>query len=244
MQLLAASANVEARLPGAVAAACVGQLIEHAPDVIGLQEFFATRAPVIGRFGRVRMLPGPLALGRDSAYTWVGSLLGDCVIGVRTDRFTVDDARVPQWSRWGRAENPTRPWGLEPPRRGLLLRVRAGEVPLSVINFHFSPGVQARGAYRPDRPRLVARHREETRRLEAAVAGERAAGRTVIAMGDSNLDGFRIDGLASAWSERPNGSGTLGRRFVDDIFGPGPAHEVTTLDNASDHRAVLALREI
>jgi hypothetical protein len=109
------------------------------------------------------------------------------------------------------------------------------------VNYHLSPGVQALGRYREDRPALVARHRKEVRRLQDVVAAQLALGHDVYAMGDSNVDGFRLPGLTSAWEGRDDGPGTLGpRRRVDDVHsGRGRATSVTLLASDSDHKAVV-----
>jgi len=100
------------------------------------------------------------------------------------------------------------------------------------------------GVYRADRPLLAGRHRAETRRLGALVTRRLAAGDTVIALGDSNFDGFELPGLVSAWAgRREDPVGTLGSsRKVDDVFGEVPASDVSLVRTASDHAAVLAQR--
>ena len=246
MRLLAASANVEVRLPAADRRACLDGVLAEDPDVVGLQEFFLTAARTLSAYGEVRLSPGPLDLDREPGrYLWLGATFGDCVVGLRTDRFAVESVHPLRLSRPGRAENPMRPWGLEPPRTSVLVRCRLLEnaQPLSVISFHLVPGVQSRSAYRTDRPKLVARHRAEAARIDEVVSRELGLGRTVLAMGDSNFDGFAIPGLTSAWSghEKP---GTHGERTIDDVFGPGRSEEVWTVRNASDHDAVFAAREI
>jgi hypothetical protein len=109
------------------------------------------------------------------------------------------------------------------------------------VNYHLTPGVQALGEYRGDRPVLVARHREEVRRLQGVVDDLLARGHVVHALGDSNLDGFRLRGLTSAWEGREDEPGTLGpRRKVDDVHSaPGHASSVTRVSSDSDHQAVI-----
>lgn len=246
MRLLVASANVEVRLPATDRGACLDGILAEEPDVVGLQEFFVTKARTLSAYGEVRLSPGPLDFDDDPGrFVWLGATFGDCVVGLRTDRFAVESVHPLRLSRPGRAENPMRRWGIEPPRTSVLVRCRVLESarPLSVISFHLVPGVQSGGAYRQDRPKLVARHRAEAARLDAVVSRELALGRTVLAMGDSNFDGFAIPGLTSAWAghERP---GTHGSRTIDDVFGPGRSEDVWTVKNASDHDAVFAARQI
>jgi hypothetical protein len=116
---------------------------------------------------------------------------------------------------------------------------------VSLVDFHLTPAVQAKGRYRDDRPALAARHRQEVRRVQQVVDEQLARGRTVFAVGDSNFDGLRLAGLESAWEGREDEPGTLGRRRkVDDVHGPGPAESVTTLRTPSDHKAVLVRRTV
>ncbi|HEX7739915.1 MAG TPA: endonuclease/exonuclease/phosphatase family protein [Marmoricola sp.] len=246
MRLLVASANVEVRLPASARRACLDGILAEDPDIVGLQEFFLNRARTLGEYGKLQLIPGPVTFdAHPGRYVWTGVTFGDCVVGLRAGRFAFESAHVLRLSRFGRAENPTRPGGIEPPRRSVLVRCRDLETStaLSLISFHMVPGVQSRGAYRSDRPKLVARHRAEAARLDQVVSRELRSGRTVLAMGDSNFDGFAIPGLTSAWAghDRP---GTHGKRTIDDVFGPGRTERVWTIQNASDHDAVLALREI
>ena len=132
--------------------------------------------------------------------------------------------------------------GSAPPRLATVAtyRDRRGGPPVSLVDFHLSPGVQSDGRYRADRPALVARHRAEVRRLQRLVDALLARGHVVYAVGDSNFDGFRLGGLTSGWEGRDDHPGTLGpRRKVDDVFSSlGPATSVTLLASDSDHRAV------
>ena len=108
--------------------------------------------------------------------------------------------------------------------------------------YHLVSGVQARGNYRSDRPRLVERHRREVRQLGRLVARLLDAGHVVYAVGDSNFDGLRLPGLTSAWDGRERSPGTLGRvRHVDDVHGPGRSEAVTLVATPSDHRAVVVM---
>jgi hypothetical protein len=67
----------------------------------------------------------------------------------------------------------------------------------------------------------------------------------VHAVGDSNFDGLRLPGLTSAWEGREGDPGTLGPvRHVDDVHGPGPAQQVTSVRTASDHRALVVRRTV
>lgn len=147
---------------------------------------------------------------------------------------------------WGLADRGARPIRILPPRATTLMRLldRANGSAPSVIDYHLVPGVQSRGAYRADRPLLVRRHRCETRRLGALVTRRLAADDVVIAMGDSNFDGFGLPGLVSAWAgRRDDPVGTLGSsRKVDDVFGTVAANAVLLVHTASDHAAVMAQR--
>ena len=58
-------------------------------------------------------------------------------------------------------------------------------------------------------------------------------------MGDSNLHGFTLPGLRSAWDGRAGG-GTLGPgRRVDDVLSTGEVLDVRLVETGSDHLAVV-----
>ena len=222
MPLVVATANVQYSLGRADARATVGAVVAHSPDLIGLQEWhpwFPSRWGLLRRF---------------NAYTWFTPWLGGCAIGVRTDRFEIDERRGVWLSRPGRADRSGRFLGLEPPRRASVVTCDD----LGFVVYHLASQVQGDDdAYRADRPRLAQRHRLEASRLQSLVAG---VDRPTYACGDSNFHGFRLAGLVSAWEDRP-GSGTRGeRRRIDDVHGPVAPVDVVTVATPSDHLAVVA----
>ncbi len=237
-----ATANVLRSLPTDQARAALLAVLDGAPDLVGLQEWDVSRVRLLRETGAVRLLPGPRPRRSPGPYHWAVPLLGDCAVGARTDRYDVLGSRTRVLSRPGRADKPDRWLGLEPPRLvtvGCYRDRRSGRV-VSLLSYHLVPGVQARGRYREDRPRLVARHRAEVRRLQQLVDEELDRGRDVYAVGDSNFDGLRLAGLTSAWEGREGLPGTFGaRRKIDDVHGPGAAASVTVVPTPSDHRAVL-----
>lgn len=171
---------------------------------------------------------------------------GGNVVGFRRDRFTHLAHRLCLIGPVGLADRGARSARLLPPRTTTLVRLRdqvTGWV-LSVIDYHLVPGSQAGGSYRADRPLLAARHRSEASRLGLLVTARLAAGDLVIALGDSNFDGFGLSGLTSAWEgRRDDPVGTLGStRKIDDVLAAGPASAVTLVRTASDHAAVLVRR--
>ncbi len=226
-------------------------VLDLEPDLVGLQEWRTRRLRLLRGTGPVRVtapgLPSPARVrAAASGYLWVTSLLGDCVVGARSDRFELVSARSPVLGWFGRSDRGARPLPVLAPRLATVAvyRDRRLRRDVSVVSYHLVPGVQARGVYRSDRPLLVARHRAEVGRLNRVVAAELALGRTVYAVGDSNFDGLRVDGLTSAWDGRGDEPGTFGpHRKIDDVHGPGPAVAVTLLSSASDHKTVLARRE-
>ena len=251
-----ATANVLCDLSLPEARRALDLVLEQSPDLVGLQEWSVQRAGLLRERGGVgfvaplaRQLPPRLPpLGSaGSGYLWSAPLVGGCVVGARADRFQPVEARSRLVSLVGRAEHPGRRWGIEPPRLMTVTvyrDLRVGRT-VSVICFHLTPGVQARGRYREDRPALVARHRQEVRRLQQVVDEQLACGRMVFALGDSNFDGLRLVGLESAWQGREDEPGTLGpRRKVDDVHGRGPAESVVTLRTPSDHLAVVVRRTV
>lgn len=242
MRLRVATANVQVRLPREAARVCIESLLAEDVDLIALQECSPARALLLREYGDLRFVPGPVHICGSSRtrYHWVQTI-GDCSVGVRADRFEIEHARPLLLAGFTRGESPTRPFGIEPAQVGLVVRCRerASGERVSLIDYHLIPGVQAGGAYRTDRPRLVARHRHQVVRLARTIAAEKAAGWSVFAAGDGNFDGLALPGLTSAWSSRPPGEGTYGSRRIDDVFGPGPADSVRLLDTPSDHRAVV-----
>ena len=229
--VLVATANILDRLDRDRAAEALASVLEHGPDVVGLQEWGPTRRPI---------------LRAHVAYTWVAPLYGGNAVGFRRERFALLGHGLSLVGRVGLADRGARPIRILPPRVTTLVRLqeRATGSATSVLNYHLVPGAQARGTYRADRPLLTRRHRSETRRLGALVTQRLAADDAVIAMGDSNFDGFALPGLVSAWSgRRDDPVGTLGSsRKIDDVFGAVPASAVCLVRTASDHAAVLAHR--
>jgi endonuclease/exonuclease/phosphatase family metal-dependent hydrolase len=229
--VLVATANILDRLDRERAAEALASVLEHGPDVVGLQEWGLTRRRILRAHG---------------AYAWVAPGYGGNSVGFRRDRFALLGHGLRLVGHVGLADRGARPVRVLPPRVTTLVRLldRATGSETSVIDFHLVPGVQSRGAYRADRPLLTRRHRSETRRLGALVTRRLAADDAVIAMGDSNFDGFELPGLVSAWAgRRDDPVGTLGsNRKIDDVFGAVAATSVFLVRTASDHAAVLAQR--
>lgn len=233
--MLVATANVLRDISSGEAAAALGDVLAHGPDLVGLQEWGVRRRPV--------------TRAADPAYAWVSSLYGENALGWRRDRFALRARRWVPVGGFGLVDPGARDVPVLPPRVVLLVRLVevATDRPVSVVVYHLVPGIERGGAYRTDRPRLVARHRHELGRLRALVVREQTAGAEVVAMGDANFDGLVLPGLVSAWEgRREDPRGTLGDgssgRKIDDVFASRPADEVSLLQNASDHAALLALR--
>ena len=227
---VAVTANVLNKLPATQASAALRDLLSHDPDLVALQEWGPRRRALL------RAQPG---------YLWVPPVYGGNVVGARAERFRLLGSRLHHLGGWGVPDPGSRPVRLLPPRVATVAVLRDLELGrvVAVIGFHLVPGTRHRGEYRQDRPRLARRHRAEVRRLESLVADEVEDAAAVFALGDSNFHGLRLPPLASAWVGRDDHPGTLGsHRKIDDVFGPGPAIEVKLLTNASDHRAVLAVR--
>jgi endonuclease/exonuclease/phosphatase family metal-dependent hydrolase len=224
-----ATANVLCTLGREDARAAVAAVLAADPDLVGLQEWGWSRRGLLPR----------------ADHDWVAPVYGGNPVGVRRARFDILGRRLRPLGGIGRSDRAARPVPVLPPRVAtvVLLRDRLLGRTVSLVNYHLVPGVQSRGAYRADRPLLVARHDTEVRRLRALVAEQLAAGHVTYALGDSNLHGLRLPGLTSAWEGHEDGRGTFGsHRRIDDVFGPGPASEVRLLDTASDHRAVVVRR--
>jgi endonuclease/exonuclease/phosphatase family metal-dependent hydrolase len=240
-----ATANVLCDLGAADARRALSGVLECEPDLVGLQEWSLARYRLLAETGSVQLPFGAGTPRHRGDYHWVQPVFGGCVVGARRDRFALRSARTVALSGLGRPDKPDRLLHLEPPRRATVatyddnLRHRL----VSLISFHLTPGVQARGRYRDDRPLLAARHQLEVIRLQSLVDERLALGHEVYAVGDSNFDGLRLSGTTSTWEGRDDAPGTLGpTRKVDDVFGPGWPVSVTLVGSASDHKAVVADR--
>jgi hypothetical protein len=243
------TANVLGTLPPGQARAALQGILADRPDLVGLQEWGLSRRGLLRETGSLRRLSGrgdrSRGTGADGGYLWASPLLGACPVGVRAARYDLVGWRTRVLGWPGRSDRGARPFPVTPLRVATVavLWDRVEGRDLSLVNFHLTPGVQSRGTYRADRPRLVARHRDEVRRLTRVVGEQLALGHTVVAVGDSNFDGLQIEGLTSAWEGRAHEPGTLGpHRKIDDVHGPGRAVSVTLLSSASDHKAVLVRR--
>jgi hypothetical protein len=246
-----ATANVLYTLGKGQARTALREVLALEPDLVGLQEWYPSRLEILRETGRVGPVPRyrirqdlPNARG-SGGYVWNLPLVGGCVVGARADRFELLACRA-RWLSWpGFADREGRFLGLEPPRPATvaIYRDRRLDQTVALVDYHLVSGVQFRGRYRADLPRLVARHRREVRRLREVVAALLADGHVVHAVGDSNFDGLRLPGLTSAWQGRESEPGTLGPvRHVDDVHGPGPAELLTSLRTPSDHRALVVQR--
>jgi endonuclease/exonuclease/phosphatase family metal-dependent hydrolase len=245
-----ATANILRDLRRADARSALEVVLDHGPDLVGLQEWGVSRRRLLAETGelRPRLLAGRLPAMRSAApgdYLWASPVLGECPVGARSDRFELLRVDVRPIAGPALADAGARAVPVVPPRAVTVAVFgdKRSERTVAVVNYHLTPGVQARGRYRTDRPRLVGRHRHEVRVLTRVVQQQLADGHTVYAVGDSNFDGLRLPGLTSAWEGREDEPGTLGpRRKIDDVHGPGPAEAVTLLSSASDHKAVLVRR--
>lgn len=250
-QTVVASANILYTLPQRDARTALVQVLEHEPDLVGLQEWYVSRLRLLRQFGDVRVIPSLgtrlLRRPRDPAYHWISSAAGGNVVGARADRFDPVSSRVVFLSRFGRSDRPDRFLRTEPPRVVTIgvFRDRTVDRTVAMMSYHLAPGVEHEAAYIPERPLLRARHEAEVRRLERLVAEHHDAGHVVYAVGDSNFDSLRVAGLTSAWEGREDHPGTIGpaSRKLDDVQGPGPASEVRLVTTPSDHKAVVAVRE-
>lgn len=253
-----ATANVLETLTSTEATAALDGVLAARPDLVGLQEWYPSRARLLlpsGSLGTVPDLgvrvPGSRLRGTSAgaAYRWNAPLVGGCVLGARADRYELISCRPWLLSLPGLADRRARGVSLEPGRVATVALYRDLHLARTVclVGYHLVSGVQAGGRYRDDRPLLVARHQREGGRLRTLVDRMLREGLIVHAVGDSNLDGFTLPGLTSAWTGHPpqpgQPAGTLGRRRVDDVLGPGPASSVQLLESASDHRALVVRRE-
>lgn len=241
------SANLIYTLPAPTARTALDLVLAAEPDLVGLQEWYVPRLPLLRRTGDVRLEPGFLRIpARSPRYHWVATIGAGSVVGARADRFDLIEGRSVLLTGIGRSDRPDRFLATEPPRLAALgiYRDRQVDRTVALISYHLVSGAETDGRYRADRPLLAARHRREVRRLEELTARLSRAGHTVYAVGDANFHLQRLAGLTSAWDGRENDPGTwgTGTRKIDDVHGPGPATEVRLIETPSDHRAVLAVR--
>lgn len=245
------TANLLFKLSRSDAELALHTVLAAEPDLVGLQEWYVSRADLLRRTGDVRLEPSfgllrlPAPRGR-SGYHWVATIGAGSAVGARADRFDLLESRSVLLSGLGRAERTEYPLNAEPPRFAAVgvYRDRHVDRTVALISYHFVAGAQAAGTYRADRPRLVARHRAEVRRVEELVAEYQQAGHTVYAVGDANAHLLPLAGLTSSWLGREDEPGTIGSglRKIDDVHGPGPATSVRLISTPSDHRAVLSVR--
>ncbi len=228
---LVATANVLDSLARPQAAEALVAVLQRRPHLVGLQEWGISRRAL---------------LRRDPSFGWVAPAYGGNPVGFLRERYILRGHRLHRVGLVSLAEPGVRPVRVLPPRVATVVRLhdRLADRAVTVVNYHLVPGVQSSGHYRDDRPLLVARHRSEVRHVADLVGSRLESGDVVYAMGDSNFDGLELPGLTSAWDgRRDDPVGTLGSsRKIDDVFGPGPATDVTLLRSSSDHAAVLVAR--
>ena len=244
-----ASANILYKLGAKAATTALEQVLAEEPDLVGLQEWYVSRLPLLRRTGDVRTVPSlfRLSVPGPERYHWVSSIACGNVVGARADRFDLLRADDVVLSGIGRSDRPDRFLGTEPPRLvtiGLYADKQVDRT-VAMMSYHLCPGVEHDGRFITDRPLLVARHRQEVERLERLIAQYQREGHVVYAVGDSNFDSQRLAGLTSSWVGREDAPGTIGSRTrkLDDVHGPGPASEVKLLHTPSDHRALVTVRE-
>src|SRR5690242_9060080 len=244
-----ASANILYKLGAGDAVRALEQVLAEEPDLVGLQEWYISRLPLLRRTGSVRTVPSlaGLSVPGPKRYHWVSSVACGNVVGARADRFDLLEARDVLLSGIGKSDRPDRFLGTEPPRLVTigLYADRQVDRTVAMMSYHLCPGAEEHGHYISERPLLIARHQQEIKRLEKLIAEYQRQGHVVYAVGDSNFDSQRLAGLTSSWVGREDAPGTIGTRTrkLDDVHGPGPATEVKLLSTPSDHRALIAIRE-
>lgn len=95
-----ASANVLYSLGPADARRALGDVLDLAPDLIGLQEWYPSRFQLLRETGRLGLVPqiGGRSRRRTARgtpeYLWNMPLVGGCAVGARADRFELDRCRT------------------------------------------------------------------------------------------------------------------------------------------------------
>ena len=157
-----ASANILYKLARDDARTALSQVLEADPDLVALQEWYVIRlapaARVRGRPDRSRIQ----RRRRDSPYHWVSAVAGGNVVAP-CGSLRADLLAGVFLSGVGRSDRTDRFLRLEPPRVVTVgvFQDLSSTARSRCISYHLVPGVQADGAYRADRPRLVRRHRSE-----------------------------------------------------------------------------------
>lgn len=256
--------NVWVNAPLGVAGAVLGRVLAEEPDIIALQEWPGSRNPLLRQNGDLVRAPGARRLVRrgpwrpQPGFVWTRPVIGPTgPVGLRADRYELLSCRA-ETLTGRRRINPTprHPKAMVPANRATVVVARdhdrAEEV--AVVGYHLWAGVQIGGHYsqRPGDRARVDGHRDQVAALGRLIEAQLEQGRVVYALGDSNFDGLRLPGVVSAWDGReddPRGThregGHVGRRKIDDVFGPGRAQQVELVDHpepAIDHEGVLAVR--
>jgi hypothetical protein len=238
------TANTLFKLPRDQAREVLADVLAPEPDLVGLQEWYVVRLPLLRPTGPVRITPGlPLSVAGGTRYHWITGLGGGNAVGARADRFDLLEAHQPWLSLPGPTDRDDRFLGLEPPREATVgvFRDRLVGDTVAILSYHLVSGAVSGSAYRTDRPRLVKRHQHEVSRVEQISARLMASGHRVYAVGDSNHHLQTFAGLTSAWEGREP-QPTCGPNTIDDVHGPGPATDVQVTTTPSDHKAVLVDR--
>jgi len=117
-----ATANILCTLGSSDARASLQAVLAAEPDLVGLQEWGASRYRLLRETGRVGPVPQKgnghedKGLGAASEYLWNAPLVGGCAVGARADRFTLLECRPRLLSPVQHADRPDRWLGVEPPR--------------------------------------------------------------------------------------------------------------------------------
>ena len=98
-----ATANINQHLDRRQAGLALDVVLAHEPDLVGLQEWYPHRRGELRRHA--------------STYAWHSPVLGGCVVGARTDRYSLVSTGQRLLSPPGRADRGERPLGVEPPRQ-------------------------------------------------------------------------------------------------------------------------------
>jgi hypothetical protein len=239
-----ATANVLYKLPRVEAREALDLVLAEQPDLVGLQEWYVVRLPLLRATGSVRLAPAPITVPGGAGFHWITAVGGGNAVGARADRYDVLGAHQRWISLPGRSERADRALGIEPPREATVGVFRDRELgdTVALISYHLVSGAVRGPAYRlDDRPGMVRRHQHEVTRVEELVLDLQDKGHRVYAVGDSNHHLQHFAGLTSAWQGR-DWVPTLGRWTLDDVHGPGEATAVRTFGTPSDHLAVIADR--
>lgn len=241
-----ATANVLHSLNQEAAKSALEEMLAYNPDIFGLNEWPASRIPLLRETGRVyrpiRRESGLFPGHPISGYVWVKPLLGGNPIGLKAERFHLKKSRLITLAKGRKVKSVDGRRDKLPDNTATLLvfdDLLTG-LERAHLQFHFNSHVEKNGHYRGEDPNgREAMHKEEVARTEAIARNQiQHHGRRFTAAGDTNWHKLQLEGLIeNSMGHRDVTS--LHRRFIDMTFAERMAFSVMTVKTLSDHDGVV-----